>query len=307
MTEVITEEIAEVITEQQNENSLNIDKADSLEIISIINEEDKTVANAVETKLPEIAKAVDVIADRMQNGGRLVYCGAGTSGRQGVLDACECYPTFGVDETNVIAVIAGGPGAMVKTQEGAEDDIRSAVRDLINIDFCNRDVLIAIAACGNTPYVIAAAEYAKKTGAAVIALTCAGLTKLSEIVDIDISPVTGPEVVTGSTRMKSGTAQKMVLNMISTAVMIKLGKVYKNFMVDLRITNQKLAKRAIRIITKTTGVSEEEASLALENCNNSIKHSIVSILCKVDMNEADRLLKDNGGNVGRVVERVNGR
>jgi len=298
--------MTEVITEQQNERSLNIDKAGSLEILSIINQEDKTVAYAVEKVLPDIAKAVDVITDRMLKNGRLVYCGAGTSGRQGMLDACECYPTFGVDETHVIALIAGGPSAMVKAIEGAEDNIESAVQDLMNLDFCDRDVLIATAACGNTPYVLAAAEYAKEAGAAVIALTCAGVTKLSAIADIDISPITGPEVVTGSTRMKCGTAQKMILNMMSTAVMIKLGKVYKNFMVDLRITNQKLAKRAITIITKATGVSEEEALQTLEKCNNAVKHAIVSILCKVDVNEADRLLKDNGGNVGKVVEKVNG-
>jgi len=296
----------EIITEQQNERSVDIDKADALKIISIINDEDKTVAFAVEKKLPEIAKAVEIIVDRLRGNGRLVYCGAGTSGRLGILDACECYPTFGIDDTKVLALIAGGSAAMVKAVEGAEDNIQAGVQDLKNIDFNVKDVLIAIAACGNTPYVLAAAEYAKKIGAAVISLTCAGLTKLSDFADIDISPITGPEVLAGSTRMKSGTAQKMILNMISTAVMIQLGKVYKNFMVDLRITNNKLAKRAIRIVKESTGVSEDKAVKTLENCNNSVKHAIISILCNVDFDEAERLLNDNDGNVGKVVDKVNG-
>jgi len=293
--------MTEIITEQRNEHSADIDKADSLGIISIINNEDKTVANAVEKKLPEIAAAVDIIAEKMLAGGRLVYCGAGTSGRLGILDACECYPTFGVDESKVVALIAGGSAAMVRAVEGSEDNMESGVSDLADINFCDKDVLVGIAACGNTPYVLAAAEYAKKTGAVVIALTCAGLTKLSDYADIDISPITGPEVLAGSTRMKSGTAQKMILNMISTAVMIRLGKVYKNYMVDLRVTNQKLAKRALRIVGEVTGANEEAARQALEKCNNSVKHAIVSILCGVDFNEAERLLSKNGGNVGKVV------
>lgn len=247
------EDLKALDTEKRNPRSEGIDTMSTLEMLTVINEEDHRCAEAVKAVLPQIARAVDVIADRLRRGGRLVYCGAGTSGRLGVLDASECPPTYGVDAGLVTGLIAGGYGALLKAVEGAEDDPALGAQDLRGMGFCERDVLVGIAASGRTPYVLGAMAYARAQGAAVMALTCCRGSKLEQAADITMAPIPGPEVVTGSSRMKSGTCQKLVLNMLSTGVMIRLGKVYGNLMVDLQATNEKLRRRAISIVCTATG------------------------------------------------------
>lgn len=290
-------DLESIATEKRNENSTNIDKATTIDMLRIINEEDKKVAYAVEKVLPEVARAVDAIYEKLKGGGRLVYCGAGTSGRLGVLDATECPPTFGVNGDTVVALIAGGSAAFVKAIEGVEDSGEAGVSDLKAIDFSEADVLVGIAASGRTPYVIGAAEYARSLGATVIALTCTEKSELSEIADIEIAPLPGPEVVTGSTRLKSGTAQKLVLNMISTATMIKLGKVFGNLMVDVKATNVKLFERAKSIVSTVTGVTKEQAAEVLEKCEYSAKHAILMILCEAAYDQTRQALQECDGRI----------
>ena len=289
-------------TEQRNPNTMEIDTLSTLEMVNRINNEDKTVALAVERELPTIAEAIDVITGQLKKGGRLFYCGAGTSGRLGVLDASECPPTYGVSPDLVVALIAGGKEALLSAREGAEDDFSLCEADLRAHDFCKNDVLVGIAASGRTPYVLGGMRYAKACGAPVISLTCNEGSQMAAEADIAISPVVGPEVVTGSTRMKAGTAQKLVLNMLSTGVMIKRGKVYENLMVDVQPTNEKLVARTRRIVMLATGVSEEEAEAALSQCSHHPKTAIVMIKRGVDAQEAAMLLLDADGFVRKAIE-----
>ena len=271
-------DFSKLTTEQRNAASANIDKVSTLEMVKIINDEDKKIAAAVEKVLPQIARAIDIIAEKIGNGGRLFYIGAGTSGRLGVLDASECPPTFGVANDLVQGIIAGGNYALTNAVEGAEDDKNLAVKDLAEKNFGAADVLVGIAASGRTPYVISAIDYAKKIGAVTLGVSCVENSALAKIVDIDITPVTGAEVVTGSTRMKAGTATKMVLNMLTTGAMIKLGKVYGNLMVDVHATNEKLRDRAKRIVIAATGCDEVTAVEMLKKFNGSAKSAIDFLL-----------------------------
>ena len=261
-------------TEQRNPHTLDIDKLDTLSMIKLINEEDKSVAHAVEAELANIAAAVDAITSHLEGGGRLFYIGAGTSGRLGVLDASECPPTFGVSPHMIQGLIAGGPKALISSIEGAEDNADRAPTDLKERDLSSNDILVGIAASGRTPYVIAALEYAKSINAATIALSCVHDSKIAAISDIAITPITGPEVITGSTRLKAGTATKMVLNMLTTATMIKLGKVYSNLMVDVQATNEKLKERAINIVQTAVNCTRSTAINALNMFDGNAKSAI---------------------------------
>lgn len=265
---------ANLTTEQRNSASENIDKVSTAEMVKIMNDEDKKVALAVEKVLPEIANAIDIIAQKISNGGRIFYIGAGTSGRLGVLDAAECPPTFGVAADLVQGIIAGGSAALTNAIEGAEDDTTAAAVELAERNFNAADVLIGIATSGRTPYVLGGIEHAKKIGAVTIGVSCVENSALAEIVDIAINPITGAEVVTGSTRLKAGTATKMILNMLTTGAMIRLGKVYGNLMVDVRATNEKLRDRAKRIVIAAANCTEAEALDALNFCNGHAKSAI---------------------------------
>ena len=269
---------AKLTTEQRNSATANIDKCTTLEMVRLINDEDKKVAAAVEKVLPAIAAAVDLIAEKLKSGGRLFYIGAGTSGRLGVLDASECPPTFGVNADMVQGIIAGGNVALTCAVEGAEDDVNLAAIDLEEKDFTAADILVGIAASGRTPYVIGGIEYAKKISASTVGISCVENSVLAKIVDIAITPITGAEVITGSTRMKAGTATKMVLNMLTTGAMIRLGKVYGNLMVDVHATNDKLRDRAKRIVIAATGCTEQQAVDALKKFNGSAKAAISNII-----------------------------
>ena len=271
-------DLSRLSTEQRNPNTRNIDKLDTLSMLKLINDEDKKTALAVEAELPNIAKAVDVITSKLQSGGRLLYIGAGTSGRLGVLDASECPPTFGVSPHMVQGLIAGGAKALISSIEGAEDNKSRAISDLKERNLNTSDVLVGIAASGRTPYVISALEYANSIGAVTVAISCVSHSQIAEVASIAITPITGAEVITGSTRLKAGTATKMVLNMLTTATMVKLGKVYSNLMVDVQATNEKLKARAIRIVMEALGCSEEEAIDALEKSNHSAKSAINLLL-----------------------------
>jgi N-acetylmuramic acid 6-phosphate etherase len=285
-------------TEQRNPRSERIDVASSLEIVDIMNAEDASVAGVVHEQRERIARAIDLIVAAFKGGGRLVYVGAGTSGRLGVLDATECPPTFSVPPTMVTGVIAGGYGALVKSAEGAEDDVNAgaAAMDTGGAAVTNRDVVVGIAASGTTPYVRAALARAQTLGATTVLVTCATAPKvLAETCDVIINPIVGPEVVTGSTRLKAGTATKLVLNMLSTGAMIRLGKVYGNLMVDLMALSVKLHDRGERIVMEVCGVSREEARQAIERAKGSVKVAIVMARRKVDGNEARTLLEAAGG------------
>lgn len=291
-----------IATEQRNLATAGIDTASTAEILRMINDEDSKVAAAVKAVLPEITAAVDVIYERMSCGGRLIYCGCGTSGRLGVLDAAECPPTFGTDPSLVQAIIAGGSAAFVKAIEGAEDNFSEGGVDLADIGFSSRDVLVGIAASGRTPYVLGAMKYAREQGATIIGITCSPGSQVHTYADIGISPAPGPEVVTGSTRLKSGTAQKMVLNMLSTATMIKLGKVYSNLMVDVKATNEKLVERAVSIVCTATGASDTEAREALCHGGHSAKTAILMLLCKIDAEQAEQALLAANGRIACAIE-----
>ena len=287
-------------TEQRNPRSMHIDRMNTLEMVRVINQEDQLVAAAVEAELEHVAAAVDVIFQKLHEGGRLIYIGAGTSGRLGVLDASECPPTYGVDPGMVVGLIAGGPSAVTQAIEGAEDKPELGVEDLKSIHFSSRDVLVGIAASGRTPYAIGAMDYAHSLGAPVIAVVCCANSEMSRHADITIAPTPGPEVVTGSSRMKSGTAQKMVLNMLSTASMIKLGKVYENLMVDLKPTNEKLVQRAVRIVCSATGAGEDAARSALNECGMHCKTAIVMLLMGMNADQAREALRHADGRIASV-------
>lgn len=291
-------------TEQRNPETKQIDRLPTLEMVRLINQEDHRCAEAVSQVLPEIAKSVDLIETQLRQGGRLFYVGAGTSGRLGVIDASECPPTYGVSSDLVIGLIAGGPTALLKSVEGAEDSRELGKQDLIDRYFSGKDALVGIAASGRTPYVLGAMDYAREAGAPVIALTCCRDSEMSRHADITIMPLPGPEVITGSSRMKSGTCQKMVLNMLSTCVMVKLGKVYGNLMVDVQATNEKLIDRAIRIVQAATGVEKNKARQTLEQCGYACKTAIVMLLLNIDAREAEKTLQAANGLVAKAVERT---
>lgn len=283
----------EISTEKTNPNTVNIDISPTLRILEMINNEDKTVAFAVEKELLNIASAVDIIVDNFNNGGRLLYFGAGTSGRLGVLDASECPPTFGVLPEMVQGVIAGGKKALVTAIEGAEDDIWMAKKDFDEIEVKKNDTVVCISASGNPKYLLAIAEMAKQTEAKIIVITSNQKAKLIDLADITICPNVGAEVIRGSSRMKSGTAQKMILNMLSTASMIKMGKTYKNLMVDLKATNEKLKNRACKIVQDLSKCDRQTALNHLEANHYDVKSAITEIIFNVSFEEAQLMLKQN--------------
>lgn len=290
-----------LITEKSNDRSKNIDKKSTIEVLKIMNEEDKLVAYAVEKELPSIAKAVDEIIKSFQDGGRLIYIGAGTSGRLGILDASECPPTFSTEKDQVVGIIAGGEKAFTEAIEGAEDDTSAGMKDLEDINLTKLDTVVGITASGNTPYVLGAIEYANKIGATTVGLCCNDNSKLPKLASIAITPIVGPEIIAGSTRLKSGTAQKMVLNMLSTASMIGIGKVYNNLMVDLNPSNNKLVDRSKRIIMEATGVKEDIAEKYLELSKNKPKIAIVMIETKCSYDEAVELLDKYDGSIYKAI------
>lgn len=294
-------ELKKIATEQRNPNTMHIDTLSTLDMVRLINREDYRVAEAVSLVTEQIAQAVDVIALRLSQGGRLIYCGAGTSGRLGILDAVECPPTYSTDPEMVQALMAGGYPAIFQAVEGAEDSKALGVEDMKKIDFCPKDVLVGIAASGRTPYVLGCMEYAKALGASTVSVTCCPGSELDAFADIGIAPAPGPEVITGSTRMKSGTAQKMVLNMLSTGAMIKLGKVYGNLMVDVKPSNEKLIRRCVTIVCSAAGCDENTAVAALEACAYRPKLAIVMLLCGVDADKAGKLLDGANGRIAQVV------
>ncbi|WP_305816587.1 N-acetylmuramic acid 6-phosphate etherase [Photobacterium leiognathi] len=288
-------DLTQLVTESRNTASQNIDMLSTVEMLQVINNEDKKVALAVEQVLPEIAQVVDAIAIAFQQGGRLIYAGAGTSGRLGILDASECPPTYGSKPEQVIGLIAGGHQAILKAVENAEDNREMGAQDLIDLNFTEKDVLVGIAASGRTPYVMGAMEYAKSQNAMVACISCNPQSPMAALADVAITPVVGAEVVTGSSRMKAGTAQKLVLNMLTTGAMIRVGKVYGNLMVDVEATNAKLVERQKNIVMQATECSREEAEQALTQCNGHCKTAIVMILADVDAQTAADLLAKNNG------------
>ena len=294
-------QLQKLVSEGRNPRTTDIDLMSSLEIVSTINAEDHLVADAVGKTLPQVAQAVDKIVDAFNAGGRLVYIGAGTSGRLGVLDASECPPTYGTPPEMVVGLIAGGLGALVNAVEGAEDRNDLGAADLAAINLTARDVVVGIAVSGRTPYVIGALDYAKAQGATTVALTCNPDSPIAAMADISIAPVVGPEVVTGSTRLKSGTAQKLVLNMLSTASMVRIGKTYGNLMVDMVASNQKLVARAARMVSEATGAPLAEAEAALGKAGNNSKLAILMILTGTDSESARQKLEAAGGVLRRAI------
>ena len=295
MAENLLQTLSTLITEQRNPNSMHVDSLSALEIVQLMNQEDKQVPLAIEKCLPQIAQAVECIVAAFQQGGRLVYIGAGTSGRLGVLDASECPPTFGVSPEMVKGIIAGGERALRHPIEGAEDSKAQAVVDLQTIQFSSKDVLVGIAASGRTPYVIGALEYAKSLGSVTVSIASNPNSAMANIVDIAIDTVVGPEVLTGSSRLKSGTAQKLVLNMLTTASMILMGKCYQNLMVDVQASNEKLKARAIHIVMQATDCDKALAEETLKQADQNAKLAIMMILSGLDRAQAEALLETHQG------------
>ncbi|WP_327310743.1 N-acetylmuramic acid 6-phosphate etherase [Streptomyces sp. NBC_01243] len=290
-------QLATLTTEAFRPELAEIDQLDTIEIARIMNGEDQSVPAAVGARLPEIAAAIDGTAERMARGGRLIYAGAGTAGRLGVLDASECPPTFNTDPSEVIGLIAGGPTAMVKAVEGAEDSKELAAADLDALDLTADDTVVGISASGRTPYAIGAVEHGRSKGALTIGLSCNADSALGAAAEHGIEVVVGPELLTGSTRLKAGTAQKLVLNMLSTITMIRLGKTYGNLMVDVRASNEKLRARSRRIVSLATGASDEEIEAALAATDGEVKNAILTILGQVDGPTAAALLAASDGHL----------
>ncbi|WP_413306465.1 N-acetylmuramic acid 6-phosphate etherase [Bacillus sp. 1P10SD] len=288
-------------TEGRNEKTMHLDQMKAIDFLEVMNEEDMKVAYAVRQELPHIAKAVEMIVAAFKNGGRLIYMGAGTSGRIGLLDAVECPPTFNTSPEEVIGLIAGGENAFIKAVEGAEDSLELGVQDLKGIQLTNKDVLVGIAASGRTPYVLAGLEYAKNIGAKTVAISCNKESETGKIAEVAIEVVSGPEVLTGSTRLKAGTSQKLVCNMLSTASMVGIGKVYGNLMVDLQLTNEKLVERAKRIIMEATNCPYEIAEEFLVKADNKPKVAIIMILTNVSYEEAVNRLEAAEGFVRNAI------
>lgn len=293
-------ELQKLTTEAQNERTKKIDRCGTVDILRLINEEDKIVPGAVAKEIPAIARAVDAVVHGLKNGGRLFYIGAGTSGRLGILDASECPPTYGTDPALIQGIIAGGPEAILHAAEGAEDEEAAGERAIADKKVGKNDVVVGIAASGRTPYVLAAVREAKRAGAVTVGISCSEGSLLSLETDIAITPVVGPEAVTGSTRMKAGTAQKLVLNMLSTAAMIRLGKVYGNLMVDMHPSNEKLRDRAERIVMAATESDRDTARNALGKASGNTKTAIAMLLTGKSREEAEILLADAGGQLSRL-------
>lgn len=271
-----------LVSETRNPQTLDLDALTTIELVSRFNQQDALVADAVKATLPDVANAVDAAAASLKAGGRIIYMGAGTSGRLGVLDASECPPTFGVPHGLVVGLIAGGPGALLKAVEGAEDNAQLGEDDLVSLNLTSEDLVVGLAASGRTPYVIGGLKFARQTGCTTVAISCNPDSPIAHEADIAISPVVGPEALTGSTRLKSGTAQKLVLNMISTGAMVKFGKVYQNLMVDMKATNVKLVDRACRMLMEATGASREEAEIVLKQTDYEVKPAILMVLSGLD-------------------------
>ncbi|MBI5931093.1 MAG: N-acetylmuramic acid 6-phosphate etherase [Chloroflexi bacterium] len=290
------------LTESRNLRTQQIDRLSTVEILEVINDEDASVATVIREVLPAIAQAVDVITAQIRLGGRLIYAGAGTSGRLGVLDAVECQPTFSTPPEMVQALLAGGEPAMTQAVEGAEDRYEAGKTDLLALNATAADVVIGIAASGTTPYVIGVLDTANALGAKTVAISCNAPAPILDRASIKIVALVGPEVITGSTRMKAGTAQKMILNMLTTTSMIKLGKVYGNLMVDVRVTNQKLANRARGMVAEVVGTGQEEAARLLQMSHNEVKTAIVVGLLNISVEEARQRLTENRGMLRNVIE-----
>lgn len=288
-------DLTSMITESRNPASADIDSLPTLDMLRVINREDQTVALAVEKTLPQVAQVVDAVAQAFRLGGRLIYMGAGTSGRLGILDASECPPTFGTPAEQVVGLIAGGHKAILKAVENAEDNRELAVSDLKALNFSKKDVLVGIAASGRTPYVLGGMEYALSLGATVAAVSCNPDSEMSRLAGIAVTPVVGPEVITGSSRMKAGTAQKLILNMITTGAMIRSGKVYGNLMADVEATNAKLVERQKRIVMAATECDRATAEQALAACDGHCKTAIVMILAQLSAGDAKALLAQHQG------------
>lgn len=287
--------LGSLVSESRNPATMGLDEMSTLDMVAAFNYEDSKVPEAIRTVLPQVAQAVDMAAASFKAGGRLIYLGAGTSGRLGVLDASECPPTFGVPHGMVIGLIAGGPGALLKAVEGAEDSEALGVEDLKNIQLSAADTVVGLAASGRTPYVIGALRYASELGCATVAISCNPDSPIAHEAKVAISPVVGPEALTGSTRMKSGTAQKLVLNMISTGAMVKTGKVYQNLMVDVKATNVKLVDRACRIVVEATGAARADAEAALAQTEFEVKPAILMLLSQISAKEAIQRLAEHHG------------
>lgn len=288
-------------TEARNEATKKIDQVSTLEMVTLINQEDQKVAQAIEKVLPQIAAAIDAAAERFKKGGRLIYCGAGTSGRLGALDAIELTPTYSVSPERAFGILAGGEKAMYQAIEGAEDSKELAIEDLTQHQLTARDVVIAIAASGRTPYAVSAIEYGKKVGALTISVTCNNQSPMNQLAEIGIAPIVGPEVITGSTRMRAGSAQKMVLNMFSTGIMVKVGNIYQNLMVNVQPTNEKLIQRATNIIKEAAEIEESQAKEYLEAAQLEVAPAIVMAKAHVDFQKAKQLLAEHDGRISEVL------
>lgn len=299
-------DLSTLTTESRNPASENIDNLSTLEMLKVINAEDQKVALAVGQQLPAIAETVDVITRAFAAGGRLIYCGAGTSGRLGILDASECPPTYGTPHEMVVGLIAGGKTAILQAVENAEDSPQMGEQDLRNLNLNAHDVVVGIAASGRTPYVIGALKYARSIGAKVAAIACNRGSEIGKLADIAIEPLVGPEIVTGSSRMKAGTAQKLILNMLTTGAMIRSGKVFGNLMVDVEATNAKLLQRQVNIVVQATECAPEQAEAALNACQRHCKTAIVMILADVSAAEATALLASNSGFIRRAIQDIGG-
>ncbi|GGB31996.1 N-acetylmuramic acid 6-phosphate etherase [Flexivirga endophytica] len=293
--------LGELTTEARNPRSADLDVMDTRQMLELMNDEDRTVAVAVRDALPEITEAVDLIAASLRSGGRLIYVGAGTSGRLGLLDAVECPPTFDTDADQVTALLAGGQWAFVEAVEGAEDDMSTAATDVDGLEVGPDDTVVGIAASGRTPYVIGGLRRARERGAQTVALACNRGSLIGKEAEVAIEVATGPEVLTGSTRLKAGTAQKMVCNMLSTAAMVRIGKTYGNFMVDMRPTNAKLVDRARRIVAAATESDEQTAADALTAAGGRTKVAVVMLLAGVDATRAEQLLEKGSGSVSAAI------
>lgn len=298
-------DLTKLTTETRNKNTMNLDRMTSIEIAITMNKEDENVINSIRDTLPKISEVIDMYAKALKGGGRIIYMGAGTSGRLGLLDAVECPPTFGVPSDLVIGLIAGGESAFIKAVEGAEDSKTLGVDDLKNINLTNKDVVIGLAASGRTPYVIHGLKYAREIGCKTAIVVCNKDSEMAKYSDVAIEVVVGPEVLTGSTRLKAGTAQKMVLNMISTGSMVAVGKAYQNLMVDVMQTNEKLVVRAENIVIEATDCDRDTARRALKEANGKVKTAVVMILLNCKYDEAEERLKRAEGHVRFALENIN--
>ena len=295
-------DLTKLTTEQRNPKTMELDSFSPIEIARVMNEENTNVIKAIDEVLPQVASAIEWAGEALNAGGRIIYMGAGTSGRLGVLDAVECPPTFGVSYDTVVGLIAGGEGAFVKAAEGAEDNAEAGAADLAALELESRDIVIGIAASGRTPYVIGGLRYANEAGCRTVAIACNKDSAVGAEAQLAIEPVTGPEVLTGSTRLKAGTAQKLVLNMISTGSMVAVGKVYQNLMVDVKQSNEKLRVRAQNIVMMATECTREQAAEALEACHHHVKGAIAMLLLDCDATAAEAALDEAHGHVRAAVE-----